>query len=456
MAETNLSMAKCDLESPQYHHFKPINAESTGPAVICTPRRTRSAPGSPVNSDSPISVHRRRKNAGVLGRSISPVRRVSAAHSASASSLLELSSSLKKKADRVLMIDWDDTILCSAWISRLQLPGLCGQGEDPWKMPVGAIAAAVVKNPLLLSEESWRELEQLSQAIVDFMQMARSLLPPERIIIVTNSEAGWVQLSANAFLRSALASLSGLRIVSARTAFEKFFPGQPSSWKAAAFAYEVHELLKAEAPVKHIVSIGDGVQERHGCAIACAQFGVKGLSVRMMQLPTPRLLAHELRAVTRGLRELLETRTAWKEVACVRSQSCVGIDLVGVEEFNTLPRLPSQSKSQERKAEVRANEDIAENMTGLSINPSLKRERSAGFSGALPAHVVSPVVRTASPRMGERRKTRKTSMPAPIYKVHNGGTTAFRKRTANGMDLGSPRGRTSSPRNLPGSPLLVA
>jgi hypothetical protein len=35
------------------------------------------------------------------------------------------------------------------------------------------------------------------------------------------------------------------RIVSARTRYERFYPGQPLCWKAAAFAHEVNELYQS-------------------------------------------------------------------------------------------------------------------------------------------------------------------------------------------------------------------
>ena len=61
------------------------------------------------------------------------------------------------------------------------------------------------------------------------------------VIIITNSDDGWVHFSAEKYMPYVLPLLPKYRIVSARTAYEQFYPGQPLCWKAAAFAHEVNE-----------------------------------------------------------------------------------------------------------------------------------------------------------------------------------------------------------------------
>ena len=68
-----------------------------------------------------------------------------------------------------------------------------------------------------------------------------ALLPTSQVIIITNSDDGWVKYSAERYLPNLLPTLKKYRIVSARTRYEKFYPNQPLCWKAAAFAHEVNE-----------------------------------------------------------------------------------------------------------------------------------------------------------------------------------------------------------------------
>jgi hypothetical protein len=65
-----------------------------------------------------------------------------------------------------------------------------------------------------------------------------------QVIIITNSDDGWVKYSCERIVPSLLPILSQYRIVSARTSYEKFYPNQPLCWKAAAFAHEVNELFE--------------------------------------------------------------------------------------------------------------------------------------------------------------------------------------------------------------------
>lgn len=65
------------------------------------------------------------------------------------------------------------------------------------------------------------------------------------VIIITNSDDGWVHFSAEKYVPNLVPIISKYRIVSARTSYEKFYPGQPLCWKAAAFAHEVNETFAA-------------------------------------------------------------------------------------------------------------------------------------------------------------------------------------------------------------------
>ncbi len=73
------------------------------------------------------------------------------------------------------------------------------------------------------------------------------------VIIITNSDDGWVHFSCQRYLPFLLPVISKYRIVSARTDYEHFYPGQPLCWKAAAFAHEVNETF-AESDLKRSIS----------------------------------------------------------------------------------------------------------------------------------------------------------------------------------------------------------
>ena len=79
------------------------------------------------------------------------------------------------------------------------------------------------------------------------------------VIIITNSDEGWVNFSAERYVPNLLPILPKYRIISARTAYEQFYPGQPLCWKAAAFAHEVNETFaELEAMKKQLAGAGAG------------------------------------------------------------------------------------------------------------------------------------------------------------------------------------------------------
>jgi hypothetical protein len=99
-----------------------------------------------------------------------------------------------------------------------------------------------------------------------------------------------------AAVRNVLPLLHGIPIVSARTNFEAQFPGAPLSWKAAAFAYTLHERFNItfDAP-KLVVSVGDSDEEKIALRIAANQHAVVSTAtLKLLPHPSPAALAVQL------------------------------------------------------------------------------------------------------------------------------------------------------------------
>lgn len=115
----------------------------------------------------------------------------------------------------MIIFDWDDTILPSSFVDKLQ--------ADNWsELPQQY-------------HNLFREIEICSEKC-----LAEAAKHGE-VILITNSDEGWVNYSAERYLPNLVPVLKNYRIVSARTGYEKFYPNQPLCWKAAAFAHEVNE-----------------------------------------------------------------------------------------------------------------------------------------------------------------------------------------------------------------------
>jgi len=120
---------------------------------------------------------------------------------------------------KVVIVDYDDTILPSTFVDRWQ-----------------------IENSKDLPQHFQNMLEELSRATERFLEEASKY---GEVIIITNSDEGWVQFSAEKYCPSLLPVIAKYPVVSARTRYEKFYPCQPLCWKAAAFAHEVNEIYDA-------------------------------------------------------------------------------------------------------------------------------------------------------------------------------------------------------------------
>lgn len=145
-----------------------------------------------------------------------------------------------------------------------------------------------------------------------------------QVIIITNSDEGWVKYSAEKYCPPLLPVIKKYRVVSARTRYEKFYPGQPLCWKAAAFAHEVNEIYEKlkddssscaslegtdvssnsslesmeEDERRQIISFGDSSEERTAVNIVSGQLDAVPKSVMFMNSPSPAQIIGQLHMLT--------------------------------------------------------------------------------------------------------------------------------------------------------------
>ena len=161
-----------------------------------------------------------------------------------------------------------------------------------------------------------------------------------QVIIITNSDDGWVKYSCERFVPKLLPVIEKYRIVSARTEYEKFYPGQPLCWKAAAFAHEVNEhyerrdtepacVAEQEDPLntsieslestdvssdgsfdaggaetsrrREVISFGDSMEERASVRIVAEQLSAIPKSVMFVQSPSPVQILGQLQMLTQHM-----------------------------------------------------------------------------------------------------------------------------------------------------------
>lgn len=172
----------------------------------------------------------------------------------------------------LIVLDWDDTVLPTTWLSRL------GLLKDEDNIP---------------SEEQQTQLTILADRAAETIEAAEE---QGRVVIITNAQEGWVQHSCLRFLPSLAPLLRRLPIISARTAFEPLGVNCPAEWKRRAFEQEVEAFLKMfpDGTVVSLVSIGDSSHERHALLKAVQRMPhCRAKSVRFAERPSIEQLIEE-------------------------------------------------------------------------------------------------------------------------------------------------------------------
>lgn len=202
---------------------------------------------------------------------------------------------------------------------------------------------------------------QARTSIISHILFIFTVFPPQ-VIIITNSDEGWVRYSAERFVPKLLPVVDKYRIVSARTRYEKFYPGQPLCWKAAAFAHEVNELYETQSsasdnasqksydsleltdvssasedslspqqsPVvtppcskREVISFGDSMEERTAVRIVSEQLCAIPKSVMFLQSPTPVQIIGQLLMLTEHMKYVCDHETSLDlEISLEQAERC--------------------------------------------------------------------------------------------------------------------------------------
>lgn len=110
-------------------------------------------------------------------------------------------------AETTIIFDWDDTLLSSSWLAQNQLR---------------------LDMPIEVPHEAAAQLDLLQESVIALIDRASKF---GDVVIITNAETGWVEMSCRKFMPRVFPLLAGMRILSARSSFEARFPESPSDWK---------------------------------------------------------------------------------------------------------------------------------------------------------------------------------------------------------------------------------
>jgi len=136
-----------------------------------------------------------------------------------------------KKHQEIIILDWDDTLMCTSYLTRLGL--------------------------VQLPESALEPLKVLDEKISKFLEKTTSF---GKTMIITNAEEKWVAYTGMGYLPKSYKIIQeSIEVVSARARYQDEFPADTFRWKVEAFL----DLRKNfdDNVMANIVSIGDSRAE---------------------------------------------------------------------------------------------------------------------------------------------------------------------------------------------------
>lgn len=179
------------------------------------------------------------------------------------------------KSQTVIIFDWDDTLLCTSYLSHFT------------NRPMPPAAEAIVA--------------EISRAARSLLELALRL---GQTFIITNAMCGWVEYSAAKWAPELLPVLERVHTISARSRYESFYP-EVHQWKIQAFL-EVRRQLDSQV-VTNLLSVGDSDFEMDAVHIMGSEFTqalVK--TVKFREGPVPEDLLKELLLVASKFERIVE------------------------------------------------------------------------------------------------------------------------------------------------------
>lgn len=169
--------------------------------------------------------------------------------------------------ETILIFDWDDTCLPSAWV---QSQGLRLDEDSK------------------VNEAQRQQLVQVANAVMETIRIAKQ---HGTVVLVTNAERGWIELSCQKFMPTLYPALESVKLVSARTTYESCTLTSPLDWKLHAFESELMRVFGSETITeperrKNVLSLGDSMHEREALLRATATMpNCRSKSLKFVERP---------------------------------------------------------------------------------------------------------------------------------------------------------------------------
>ena len=136
----------------------------------------------------------------------------------------------------IIILDWDDTLLCTSFLGS--------------KNGLGYSASPVL---------SRKEQEKISTLEESVMKLLTLCVEKGDVYIITNAESGWIEYSVQKYYPKILPILKRINVISARDKYSRFYPNDSKIWKIQTFL-DITKSVNSEL-VTNVICMGDSFIE---------------------------------------------------------------------------------------------------------------------------------------------------------------------------------------------------
>jgi hypothetical protein len=169
----------------------------------------------------------------------------------------------------IFIYDWDDTLLCTSYFKK----------ND------------IFTDNFFLTTNDKKQLNNLEKKVYDLLKLS---IENGTTYIITNSADGWIQWSVEKFYPTLYPLLDKLIIKSARSLYEKKYPGNLKKWKIQTFLELEQEL---SVGFNNIICLGDSEQEIDACNLLATRLDCIYKTVKLRNDPMPEDLNKQLNII---------------------------------------------------------------------------------------------------------------------------------------------------------------
>lgn len=190
------------------------------------------------------------------------------------------------KEDTLFIFDWDDTILPTTWLALNDLR-VDMLGDPPQHLKT--------------------QLDEYAPWAMKTLEEAQKY---GKVLIVTNAEDGWIELTVKKFFPSWQSTVDRIPYHSARSTWEPTGCSMPVEWKVRSFAHEIENFYEGKhkhgKPVRrNIIGLGDSTSDREAMLHVCgSKQNTIGKSLKFMERPNLEHLQKQHHLIASSIRQI--------------------------------------------------------------------------------------------------------------------------------------------------------